>query len=283
MREPGGLLRLIRPVNCIMMGLAVLVGAAIGGGADLIGSWRNLILGAATAFTLTGSAMAVNDYYDREIDAINEPDRPIPSGTVTPGEALASSFALSAIGLLTAWLTNLRCLAVAVFSWTIMILYSTRGKRTGLLGNLLVSTCIATPFIYGGLVVGNAVALPSLIFAMMAFLSNTGREVTKGIVDMEGDKAEGIRTVAVSKGSKTAAVTAAAFYISAVAISFLPLSLGLVSVWYVPFVTLTDLGLIYSSYSLMQDPSRENSRRVKNRILIWMTSGLIGFLAGSFL
>ena len=283
MREPGGLLRLIRPVNCIMMGLAVLVGAAIGGGADLIGSWRNLILGSTTAFTLTGSAMAVNDYYDREIDAINEPSRPIPSGAVTPGEALASSLVLSAVGLFASWLTNLRCLAVAVFSWIIMILYSTRGKRTGLLGNLLVSTCIATPFIYGGLVVGNTVAIPSLFFAMMAFLSNTGREVTKDIVDMEGDQAEGIRTVAVSKGSRTAAVTAAAFYTLAAAISFLPLSWGLVSVWYVPFVTLTDLGLIYSSYSLMQDPSRKNSRRVKNRILIWMTSGLIGFLAGSFL
>jgi len=164
-----------------------------------------------------------------------------------------------------------------------MTFYSMRGKRTGLLGNLLVSICIATPFVYGALAVENAVSFPSLLFALMAFLSNTGREVTKDIVDLEGDKMEGIRTIAISRGVRTAAIAAAAFYFSAAAFSLIPLYLGLVSVWYVPFVALTDLGLIYSSYSLMLDPGRENGRRVKNRVLIWMTSGLIGFLAGSFL
>ena len=283
MRDLGGLLHLIRPVNCVMMGFAVLVGAAMGVGAGILSSWRNLILGFGTGFALTGSAMAINDYYDREIDVINEPGRPIPSGAVAPGEALAVSLALTAVGLLAAWLTSPSCLAVAIFSWTIMTLYSTRGKRTGLLGNLLVSTCIAVPFIYGDLTVEKTVSASSLLFALMAFLSNTGREVTKGIVDIEGDRAEGIRTVAVSKGAMTAVGAAAAFYLSAAAISFLPLSLGLVSVWYAPFVALTDVGLIHSSYSLMRDPGRENSRKVKNRVLICMMSGLVGFLAGSLL
>ncbi|KON30484.1 hypothetical protein AC482_03765 [miscellaneous Crenarchaeota group-15 archaeon DG-45] len=58
--------------------------------------------------------------------------------------------------------------------------------------------------------------------------------------------------------------------------------MGLVSLWYGPFVALTDLGLIHSSYSLVRDPSRGNSRRVKNRVLVWMALGLIGFIAGSF-
>ena len=283
MRDLGGLLRLIRPVNCVMVGFAVLVGAAMGVGAEIFSSWRNLILGFGTGFALTGSAMAINDYYDREIDVINEPGRPIPSGAVAPGEALAVSLTLTAVGLLAAWLTSLSCLAVAIFSWTIMTFYSTRGKRTGLLGNLLVSTCIAVPFIYGDLTVEKTVSASTLFFALMAFLSNTGREVTKSIVDIEGDRAEGIRTVAVSKGAMTAAGAAAAFYLSAAAISFLPLSLRLVSVWYAPFVALTDVGLIHSSYSLMRDPGRENSRKVKNRVLIWMMSGLFGFLAGSLL
>jgi len=283
MRDLGGLLRLIRPINCVMMGFAVLVGAAIEGGSGVLGSWPSLALGFMTGFMLTGSAMAINDYYDREIDAINEPSRPIPSGAVAPKEALATSMALSAAALLAAWLTSPSNLAVAVFSWIVMAAYSARGKRTGLLGNLMVSTCIAVPFIYGGLAVEGALSASSLLFALMAFLSNTGREVTKGIVDIEGDRAKGVRTVAVSRGARAAAGIAAAFYLSAAAISFLPLPLGLVSLWYVPFVALTDLGLIYSSVSLVRRPTRENSRRTKNRVLLLMMSGLLGFLAGSFL
>jgi len=265
------------------MGFAVLVGAAIAGRAGLLGSWRGLVLGFATGFALTGSAMAVNDYHDREIDAINEPLRPIPSGAVTPGEALATALVLSVGGLIAAGLTSLSCLAVAVFSWAVMVVYSTWGKRTGLPGNLLVSVCVALPFIYGGLVVENTLPPTSILFALMAFLSNTGREVTKGIVDVEGDRAEAVRTVAVSRGARKAAAAAASFYLSAAAVSLLPPSLGLVSLWYLPPVALTDLGLIHSSFSLMRNPSRENSRKVKSRVLIWMMSGLAGFLAGSFL
>jgi len=246
-------------------------------------SWRNLILGSVTGFTLTGSAMAINDYYDRDIDAVNEPQRPIPSGAITPGEALAFSLALTAIGLISSWLTSTGCLAVAFFSWVVTVLYVTRGKRTGLLGNLLVSTCIAIPFFYGGLAVERTISFSPFLFALLAFLSNTGREVTKGIVDVEGDRSRGIRTLAAARSPRTAAVTAAVFYLSAAAISFVPLYFGLVSRWYAPFVMLTDLGLIHSSYSVMRDHGRENSRRVKNRVLIWMTSGLLGFLAGSFL
>ncbi|MFQ6052970.1 MAG: geranylgeranylglycerol-phosphate geranylgeranyltransferase [Candidatus Bathyarchaeia archaeon] len=281
MGDLGGPLRLIRPINCIMVGFAIIVGAAIGAGSEFLSSWRSLILGFATGFTLTGSAMAINDYYDREIDAINEPGRPIPSGAVTPTEALAVSIALSSVGLLAAWATSPVCLGIAVFSWAVMMFYSTRGKRTGFFGNLLVSTCIAVPFIYGAVAVENAVSFPSLLFVLMAFLSNTGREITKGIVDVEGDRSKGVRTVAVSKGVRTAASAAATIYLSAVFVSLLPIPLGLVSFWYVPFVALTDVGLVVSSYVLLRNPSQENSRSIKNRALIWMMSGLIGFLVGS--
>ncbi len=65
------------------------------------------------------------------------------------------------------------------------------------------------------------------------------------------------------------------------AFSLAPPYLGLVSIWYVPFVAITDIGLLYLSLSLVRDPSRENSRRVKNLVRMLMVSGLLGFLAGS--
>jgi geranylgeranylglycerol-phosphate geranylgeranyltransferase len=279
----SGLFRIVRPVNSVMMGFAVLVGAAIGGGSLLPSSAQEMALAFLAGFFLSGSAMAVNDYYDREIDAINEPGRPIPSGAVSPGEALAVTGVFSVLGLGSAWLTSPGNLAIAVLAWAGMMVYSTVGKRTGLPGNLIVSGCIALPFVYGGVIGGEGGLSHSMLFALVAFLANTGREVTKGIVDVEGDRASGIMTVAVSRGATTAAWVSAVCYVSAVLVSVVPVYLGLVSYWYLPFVAVTDLGLIYLSVSLLREPSRENSRTVKNRVLPLMLSGLFGFLLGSLL
>ncbi len=276
----GGFLRIIRPVNSVMMGAAVLVGVAMAGG-FAVASPTHLALAFIVGFTLTGAAMVINDYYDRDIDAVNEPGRPIPSGGVKPREAVAYSLLLSAVGLTSAGLTSTPALGVAAFSWAVMMTYSAWGKRTGFLGNLMVSTCIGLPFVYGGIIAGDIST--SLLFSALAFLSNTGREVTKGIVDTEGDSARGVKTVAVAYGVDRAAQVASAFYVVAAVASALPLLLDLVSVWYLPFVAVTDAGLVFSTYTLLRDHSRETSRRVKNQVLYWMLFGLLAFAAGTLL
>jgi geranylgeranylglycerol-phosphate geranylgeranyltransferase len=121
----------------------------------------------------------------------------------------------------------------------------------------------------------------SLSFSLLAFLSNTGREITKGIVDIEGDRAARVNTIAVKRGAIRAADFATLFFIGAVVSSVIPIYLNLVSFWYIPFVLVTDIGLIVSSYQIIVDPSRKTSRAVKNRILYLMLMGLIGFAAGS--
>ena len=283
MGDPAAFMRLMRPVNCVMVGFAVIVGVVISGGVEILASPVDLVLAFVTGFMLTGGAMAVNDYYDREIDAINEPGRPIPSGAVTPREALMVSLVLSVVGLASSWMTGPWGLALAFLAWLAMVGYSAVGKRTGLPGNLMVSSCIALPFVYGGIMAGGAALGPSLLFALIAFLANAGREVTKGIVDVEGDEALGIRTVAVSSGVAVAAWVSTIGYVSAVLVSLVPIYLDMVSLWYVPFVAITDFGLLYLSISLIRNPSRENSRRVKNGVRLMMLIGLVGFLAGSLL
>jgi geranylgeranylglycerol-phosphate geranylgeranyltransferase len=281
MGRVGGFLNILRPVNSVMMGVGILVGVVIAGGFRSSIPLEYLALAFVTGFTLTGSAMVINDYFDREIDAVNEPRRPIPSGEVKPNEAVAYSLLLSAVGLTAAYLTSLPSLAIAVFSWLIMMVYSAWGKRTGFPGNLMVSTCIALSFIYGGVIAGNVST--SLLFSALAFLSNTGREITKGIVDTEGDGARGVKTIAVAYGVDKAAYLASAFYLIAVAASTLPLLLSLVSLWYLPFVAVTDAGLIYGTLTLLRDHSRESSRRVKKQVLYWMLFGLLAFAAGTLL
>jgi len=277
-----GFLRLMRPVNCAMMGFGVIVGAVLANPLSYGLALRNLLYGFVTGFALTAASMALNDYYDRTIDAINEPSRPIPSGMVSAREALVFVLVLSLVGFIFAYLTSALCLTVAIIAWIILVAYVTIGKRTGLPGNFLVSACVAIPFIYGSVAVIGQVQLNVLLFASMAFLSNTGREVTKGIVDVKGDRAQGVRTLAVSYGERNAAVVAAVFYLSAVFLTPIPWVLRLVSFWFVPPVLVTDLGLALSSFFLVKDYSRENARRIKNLVLLWFILALLAYVLGVF-
>jgi geranylgeranylglycerol-phosphate geranylgeranyltransferase len=278
----NGFIRLMRPVNCAMMGFAVIVGAVLANQQFSSVNWLNVFYGFITGFMLTAASMTINDYYDRSIDTINEPSRPIPSGLVGAREALVFVFVLSVIGFVFAYFASVLCLAVAVISWIIVATYVTVGKRSGLPGNFLVSACVAIPFVYGNITVVNQVQLNVVLFASMAFLSNTGREITKGIVDVKGDKAQGVKTLAVRYGERNAAVVAALFYVSALSLTPLPWILSLVSFWFIPFVLVTDVGFAVSSFFLVRDYSRENARKIKNLVLLWFIIGLLAFVVGVF-
>ena len=281
MGSPRDYIEIMRPVNSLMLGVAIIIGAFITGGTEILSNGWSLVYAFLTGFTMSGAAMAINDYYDREIDAVNEPQRVIPSGRISPRAAVIFTGILSTTALASSYLISTEALLIAAFAWVIMMVYSMWGKKTGFPGNLMVSFSVALPFMYGGVMTGSLAA--SLSFSGIAFLANTGREITKGIVDVDGDKLEGVKTIAVTSGEKNAARVASAFFLSAVLVSFYPVYSNLVSFWYIPFVAITDLGLIYSSYQVMRDPTRETSRQVKTRILYLMLAGLIGFAAGSLL
>ncbi|MGQ9679959.1 MAG: geranylgeranylglycerol-phosphate geranylgeranyltransferase [Candidatus Bathyarchaeia archaeon] len=275
-----GYLRLIRPLNCIMMGCAVIVGAALASPDSWLIDLPSLTYGFITGFMLTAASMSINDYYDREIDAVNEPNRPIPSGVIKPNEALAFACILTSIGFISAYLTDLKLLAIALASWIIFVTYTTIGKLSGLPGNFLVSACVTIPFIYGSFAVSGEAGLNVLVFVLMVFLSNTGREITKGIVDVQGDSRKNVKTLAVRYGGKKAALAASSFYVSAIALSPIPWFMGIVNSMFIPLVGITDLGLLASSIQLIKDYSREEARRIKNRVLLWFIFGLLAFILG---
>jgi geranylgeranylglycerol-phosphate geranylgeranyltransferase len=280
MNKLGGFIHLMRPVNCAMMGFAVLVGAVLAN--PVLGSlnWLSILFGFLTGFTFCAAAMVINDYYDRKIDAINEPQRPIPSGIIKPKEALAFMGALIAVGFIFAGLVSALCFVVAAVSLVITATYLTVGKRSGLPGNFLVSACVAIPFIYGSVTAIGTVGLNVVLFASMAFLSNTGREITKGIVDVKGDSTEGVKTLAVRFGEKSAAIAAVVFFLVAVVLTPVTWVLGLVGVWFIPFVLVTDIGLIACSALLLLDHSREKARRIKRIVLYLFLVGLLAYIFG---
>ncbi len=276
-------LRILRPINCVMMGFAVLVGAVLAGGFALIESnTSSIVLGYLTGFLLTASSMVLNDYADREIDAINEPTRPLPSGAIPANHALIYGVGLMILGVAFASVLGLVSFLVASAAWLLFLSYTLVGKKTGLPGNFLVSACVAVPFLYGAIISSDSIGPRIAIFALIAFVTNLGREVTKGIVDIEGDKARGVKTVAVQFGRNAAALLAALFFLFAVGLSVLPTLWKMVStIYYIPIVLVTDFGLVFTVLSLLRNPSRDGARSQKRFVLMWMLVGLVAFLAGS--
>ncbi len=271
-------LELTRPINSLMVGFAVIVGALVASGDPrvLLDNTRNLSLGFATGALLSASAMVLNDIIDRDIDALNEPGRPIPSGRVPIRTAWALFAFLSILGLVCSYLVGWEAFIVALVAYLVGVLYNIWGKRTGLLGNMMVSYTVMTPIVYGGVLVGELGARVAL-FAAIIFLANTGREVTKGIVDIYGDEVRGVRTLAVTRGRKAAAYAAVAFYLSAVVLSLVPFFAGMAGLAYLALVLVVDMGFVYYSWKLVRHPDREVSRVVKNRVLVLMFIGLIAF------
>jgi geranylgeranylglycerol-phosphate geranylgeranyltransferase len=260
-----------------MIGFAVIVGEII---SSVIVPSRAVFYGFMAGFFLLAASMVVNDYFDREIDLINEPKRPLPSGVVSTTEALSFAAILGSLGLLSASKTGIPTLLIALLSLVIMISYNARLKKAGLLGNVLVSTNVAIPFVYGGFAV-ESLNWSLAIFALLAFLSSVGREIVKGIVDVPGDQSRGVRSIAVTKGNAIAGKYGATLFLAAVALSALPLLFGLVTYYYIPLVVICDIGFVLTAYSILINPSPGNAKRSKKYVLLWMTFGLLAFVLGS--
>ena len=202
------------------------------------------------------------------------PERPLPSGMVSRRQSMDGRAGRSA------WpsAVSMPCGSGATFASS--YLYNTRGKQTGLLGNSMVAFCVAMPFLFGGIVVVGYINLLVAVFFLLAFLATIGREVTKGIADMEGDRTKNIRTVALSKGAHFAGGVAALFYLLPVLLTPFPYLYGAIGLAYVIVVIAVDAGFCYSAFSILRSHDRQNALKVKTQARYWMLLALGAFLLG---
>jgi geranylgeranylglycerol-phosphate geranylgeranyltransferase len=261
-----------------MIGLAVIIGETIATAPRLPGI-QAASFGFLTASLMMGGTMVANDVYDVEIDKVNSPQRPLPSGIVKTRQATVLAVVLSAAAIGFSVLLGPGTFLTALLALALMVYYNTKGKKTGLLGNAVVSFNVALPFFFGGLAVGSIRPL-LFVFSVVAFLANFGREVAKGIADVKGDSLRQVRTLAVVRGIKSAGFASAGLFVAAVLLSFLPPFLERISWLYFPPVIAADIGFLYSAYRLVNNQTPENVRSVKGHVLVWMLLGLVGFLLG---
>jgi len=274
-------LSILRPVNCAMIGFAVIIGYFVSKPSAV--SVPVLAAGFVTGFAICAFSMVANDYYDIEVDRVNQPTRPLPSGAVSKREAASIAGLTLAVGLAAA-LATLSVLAVliaglyALLAW----LYDYRVKKYGLVGNLIVASSLAIPFIYGGVVSGGDVLGSLLLFmAATSLLAGVGREVVKAMADVPGDQKRGIRSYAAVHGLKPASAVGALFFLLAVVTSVLPLFVLKVNVLYKYGVVLPDVAFVYLAYSILSHADTEGALRVKKTALMGMLLGLIVFIGGA--
>jgi len=262
-----------------MIGLAVVVGIAIGS-PELLFS-RLALSGFITGFAISGYSMVINDVYDIEIDKINQPKRPLPQGIVSIPSALILSLILLLLGLFSSVLISYNNALIAAVFALLSWFYNLWGKKNGIVGNFIVALSMSIPFIFGGIITTGSLSLLVLSVSIIAFLSGVGREIIKTISDIEGDKVEGIRSIAITFGPKIAARIASVFIFLSIIVSFVPIYYGLIKFYYLPLLLITDLLFMYSIYQISLESSKKQSLKTKTTILYAMLLGLITFLFNS--
>lgn len=197
--------------------LAVVAGAVIARGS--VGP--ALAVTAVLAALVTGAGNILNDCFDLDVDRINKPGRPLPSGRMTSRVAIAWYTALSVIVTTAAALLVPRDVGALIIAWQIALaIYARWCKRWLVVGNLVVASISSSAFLAGALVAGNAGA--ALIPGMIAFMFVVCREIVKGAEDVEGDRQGGVRTLAVVLGRPNAGTVAAVLMLALAALMPVP-------------------------------------------------------------
>ena len=260
-------IEIIRPFTSFLSAFGVFVGAVVAGVPISI----SMALAIMASFLISGAGIVLNDYYDIDIDRINAPKRPLPSGRMGKRAALAFGFILFAAGIVMAYFINAFCLAIAALNTVLEILYARNFKKIAILGNATDSWFVASTFLFGAAISADFTIASML--AALAFLANMGREIFGDMEDLEGDKALGLKTLPVIAGTRISRISGSVFILAAVAMSALPYYMGLLSINYVMAVAVADAIFIIS---IFQDPVK-NQKTTK----IAMLAALLAFLLGS--
>ncbi len=270
-----GYLRLFRPKNALMSILGVLVGWVNASAfPELI---PNLILACVVPPLILMAGNAVNDYFDAPIDKVNKPDRPIPSGEVSPREAMTSYIVLSLIGVALSIPLGVEEFIIASLFALSWYLYARWIKAMGLVGNILVSLGVAFTLIFGALA-ADGLNGKVILFSMIAFTSNLAREVVKTVEDLKGDSLYGLRTVAVVMGPRGAGVYASLMILVTSVLTLIPLLAGLTGPAYFLLSVVLSLPLLLYSARESLKIDEIKAERLSSMLKLSMFLGIMGML-----
>jgi len=261
-----GLIALLRlPYWLMTGGLALLTAFAI-----TKGDFSNLQTAPLIFFSMaaiTSAGFAINDFFDKESDAVIKPKRPIPSGALTLKQVIAVSAVLFAVGLILAAFINWLSFGILLADSAVLLVYSAMVKRkSGFVANVLVGILTGTAFLYGEATISNTVSLISISLYPIAF-GTIGGNVLRDILSLEGDSKVGYPTLPQKIGNPKSAKVAAVFFVACGLLAPLPFFIGKFSAFYLPLILVWSVLLIYSSIRLVTSISTVANIRKYERVI----------------
>lgn len=207
----GAALELLKPVTWFPPMWAFgcgAVSAGMTGAAFGTRGWMGLVL---TGPLVCAASQAVNDWYDREVDAVNEPQRPIPSGRLPGRWGIGIAIAWSGLSLLVAGVFGPWGLGATILALALAWAYSAppfRLKANGWWGNLACGLSYESlAWLTGAAVAlgGVAPGWRTIVLALLYGIGAHGIMVLNDYKALEGDRLMGVRSLPVQLGPAGAA------------------------------------------------------------------------------
>ena len=216
-----------RPFTLLMPAIGMIAGGIIawGAGPRFHSNWtaspwvvvQKIAAGALMAAILNAGSNGLNQIYDLEIDRINKPRRPLPSGRLPLRQAWGFTGITIALGLMLGWTVNWECLLLAATATLLTACYSVppaRTKRWGILANITVAIPRGFLLPVAGWSTVKTVLMPEpWLLCLPLGLFIVGSVTTKDFSDIEGDRAGGCKTLPVRYGVRKTALIIAPFFI----------------------------------------------------------------------
>jgi 4-hydroxybenzoate polyprenyltransferase len=253
-------LELARPFTLVAPALGFVSGALTALGAAPREPWSSTLLvpaiiGSAMAAVLNAGNNALNQIYDLDIDRVNKPKRPIPTGRVSIAEAWWFSVVTYALALVLAWLVAPRgrheCFWLVAVAAVCTLLYSVppfRTKRLGIWANVTIAIPRGVLLkVAGWSSVKTIVGVEPWYIGAIFGLFLLGATTTKDFADMEGDRRGGCRTLPIQYGVRRAAWMISPSFV----VPFLMIPMGAwIGVLTGDFWSLQLLGCVMTAYGI---------------------------------
>jgi geranylgeranylglycerol-phosphate geranylgeranyltransferase len=277
-----GLIALLRlPYWMMSGGLSIITAFAIT--KELIG-FNSILLIFFSMACITSAGFSINDYFDRESDAIIKPKRPIPSGALSLKQVITITSFLFAVGLILAFLINWLSFLIILSDCVLLVIYSAVVKpKSGFVANILVGLLVGTAFLYGEAAVSQKISLISISLYPICF-GTIGGNILRDILSFEGDSKVGYPTLPKRIGNKGSVNIAAFFFILTAILAPLPFFFHFFGVYYLFLITLWGILLVYSSIRLVTskfivDNVRKYERLITMSMMLLILSLVIEAIA----
>ena len=276
MNKIKAFIQISRPTNVFIAFLSVVIAAAVAGSLQ---PFLRVIMASCSAALITIGANVINDYFDIDIDAINKPNRALPSGRLTNKAALSYFILVYIIAWIIAISLGQLMFCIALFIGILLFFYSYKLKRTVLWGNFVVSFSTAMAFVYGGLAVDR---LEGTLFpAAFAFLYHFGREIIKDLQDIEGDSTKGVVTFAIKFGLMRSLQLTTVIFIILVGVTILPYILDIYGNLYLLVIIFGIYPVLaFVIYQSWKYPNPGNLGMMSNILKADMLVGLVAIYLG---